>query len=121
MRVTRFAHLLALMLAMSSTGALAQSLDGQFSGASSIAGGPGDCWGNNPAMAIVSGGTVTIRYVAYDGTEAPVTAPLRPDGSFTAAQAIRSGTISYSGKVTPQRLTAMWKGPTCYGTLDMSR
>jgi hypothetical protein len=72
-------------------------------------------------MASVSGDTVTIRYVAYDGSQEPVTATLRPDGSFSASQPIKTGTISYSGKVTAKRLTATWKGPTCYGTLDMTR
>jgi len=121
MRAVRFASAFAIVLAVMPAVAAGQSLDGPYSGASSVAGGPGECWGNNPASASVSGGAVTIRYVAYDGTETAFTAPLRPDGSFTAAQAVRSGTISYSGKVTPRRLTAMWKGPTCYGTLDMSR
>jgi hypothetical protein len=111
----------ALTLLAAPLPALAASLDGDYSGASSIAGGPGECWGNNPAVASVSGSTVTIRYVAYDGSQAPITATLRPDGSFTASQPIKTGTISYSGKVTTKRLTATWKGPTCYGTLDMSK
>ncbi len=112
---------LVIALALSPTIAFADAIDGPFSGASSIAGGTGECWGNNPASAMVSGGTVTIRYVAYDGSQEPVTAAVKPDGSFTAAQAIKGGTISYSGKVTPKRLTAIWKGPVCYGTLDMTR
>ncbi len=101
--------------------AAAASLDGRLSGASSIAGGTGDCWGNNPADATVSGGVLTIRYVAYDGSQSPVTANLKPDGSFSAAQEIKGGTITYSGKVTSRGLTANWKGPKCYGTLDLSR
>ncbi len=110
-----------LTLAVAPSAALAQPMDGQFNGASSIAGGTGECWGNNPASAIVSGGTITIRYVAYDGSQEPVTANLKPDGSFTASQPIKGGAISYAGKVTPKRITAQWKGPVCWGTLDMER
>lgn len=110
----------ALAVAVSALTAAAQ--DGRYSGASSIAGGTGKCWGNAPADAVVSGGTVTIRYVAYDGTDSPVTASLGKDGAFAAQQAIRDGkTIAYSGKVTTRRVTATWKGPDCYGTLDLSR
>jgi hypothetical protein len=101
--------------------AFAQSLDGRYSGASSIAGGTGQCWGNAPAEGVVSGGTVTIRYVTYDGTQSPIAATLGKDGSFSATQAIKSGSISYTGRVTGKRITATWKGPECYGTLDLGR
>jgi len=122
MRVSTLVSAIAAMaFSLSPVAASAQSVDGMFSGASSIAGGTGECWGNNPASAIVSGGTVTIRYVAYDGSQEPITATLKPDGSFSASQAIKSGAIAYSGRVTAKRLTAMWKGPTCYGTLDMTK
>jgi hypothetical protein len=121
MTSSRFLVALAVCLASLATPTLAASLDGQFEGASSIAGGTGECWGNNPASAIVSGDTITIRYAAYDGTSAPFTAPLSPDGSFRAIVPIKSGTIAYAGKVTARRVVANWKGPTCYGTLDMTR
>ncbi|KPL52375.1 hypothetical protein [Prosthecomicrobium hirschii] len=102
--------------------AFAQSLDGRYSGASSIAGGTGKCWGNAPADAIVSAGTVTIRYVAYDGTDSPVVATIGKDGAFAASQTIQGGkTVTYAGKVNGRRVTANWKGPDCYGTLDLSR
>ena len=64
---------------------------------------------------------MTIRYVTYDGSQTPVTATLKSDGSFTATQDIKKGSIAYTGKVTGKRLTANWKGPQCYGTLDMTR
>jgi hypothetical protein len=123
MRQLRFLTVIAAVaaIACSAIGARGASFDGAFSGASSIAGGTGECWGNNPASAIVSGDNVTIRYVAYDGSQEPVTATLKPDGSFQASQPIKTGTIVYSGKVTARRLTAQWKGPVCYGTLDMTK
>ncbi len=101
--------------------ALADQIEGQYSGASSIAGGTGECWGNNPASAVVTGGTVTIRYVAYEGTQSILTADVHPDGTFSLSQPIKNGSISYSGKIRGNRLTAQWKGPVCYGTLDMTR
>lgn len=100
----------------------AQGIDGRYSGASSIAGGTGKCWGNAPADATVSGGTVTIRYTAYDGSSAPVTAQVGRDGAFSAQQTIKDGkTITYAGKVTGRSIVATWKSPECYGTLDLSR
>lgn len=110
----------ALVVLLAAAPALAQ--DGRFSGASSIAGGTGKCWGNAPANATVSGGTVTIRYTAYDGTSAPVTAQVGRDGAFATSQAIKDGkTVAISGKVTSRGIVATWKGPDCYGTLDLSR
>ncbi|MEJ1157803.1 hypothetical protein [Prosthecomicrobium sp. N25] len=100
----------------------AAAQEGRYSGASSIAGGTGKCWGNAPADGVVSGGTVTIRYVAYDGTQASVSAQLGKDGTFSASHAIKDGkTIAYAGKVTGRGIVATWKGPDCYGTLDLSR
>lgn len=111
---------LMLVVAMASPAAAA-NLDGQFDGANSIAGGTGECWGNNPASAIVSGGTITIRTVEYDGTSEPITAQLAGDGSFRAAVPLKNGTAAFTGKVSARRIVANWKGPTCYGTLDMTR
>lgn len=100
----------------------ASAQDGRYSGASSIAGGTGKCWGNAPADGIVSGGTVTIRYVAYDGTDSPIAATIGANGAFTATQTIKDGkTIAYTGKVTGRRITATWKSAECYGTLDLTR
>jgi hypothetical protein len=111
---------LAAVLAFCAGAVSAQ--DGRYSGASSIAGGTGKCWGNAPADASVSGGTVTIRHVTYDGTQANIAVPVGPNGSFTASHAIKDGkTITYSGKVTGRNIVATWKGPDCYGTLDLSR
>ncbi len=111
-----------LMLAVAlASPAAAATLDGQFDGANSIAGGTGECWGNNPASAIVSGGTITIRTVEYDGTSEPITAQLAADGSFRAAAQLKNGTAAFTGKVSARRVVANWKGPTCYGTLDMTR
>lgn len=113
--------LAAVLSLIAAATAEAGSFDGSFTGASSVAGGTGQCWGNAPARANVSGDTVTIRYVTYDGTDSAIVATMKPDGSFTASQAIKTGTISYSGKVAGKFLTANWKGPGCYGTLDLSR
>ena len=117
----RFFFLAMGLSAVATVPAAAESFDGRYNGASSIAGGTGDCWGNAPADATVSGGTVTIRYVTYDGTQTPVTAQVHADGSFSATQDIKKGQITYSGKVNGKRLTANWKGPVCYGTLDLTR
>ncbi|MDR3493577.1 MAG: hypothetical protein P4L82_03150 [Ancalomicrobiaceae bacterium] len=113
--------LAAVLSLFAAAAAEAGSFDGSFTGASSIAGGTGECWGNAPARASVSGGQVTIRYVAYDGTDSAIVGTLKPDGSFIASQPIRKGTIAYSGKIAGKYLTANWKGPGCYGTLDLSR
>jgi plastocyanin len=109
-----------LLAAASAAPALAQS-DGRYSGASSIAGGQGNCWGNAPADATVSGGSVTIRFTTYDGTQANIAAPLGKDGTFAAQHTLKSGVMTFAGKVTNRGITANWKGPTCYGTLDLSR
>lgn len=111
----------ALVLGVIAVPASAQ-VEGRFRGASSVAGGSGECWGNAPADATVAGGALTIRYVAYDGTDSTVQATVGKDGGFTATTALKSGgTLSYSGKVTARGVTATWKGPACYGTLDLSR
>lgn len=112
----------ALILALSmASPAAAANFDGQFDGANSIAGGTGECWGNNPASAVVSGSTITIHTVEYDGTSEPITAQLAGDGSFRAAVPLKSGTAAFTGKVSTRRIVANWKGPACYGTLDMTR
>lgn len=113
--------LLACLMIATALPAAAAALDGEFDGASSVAGGTGECWGNNPASALVSGSTLTIRYVAYDGTSEPVTATIAADGTFRTTEPISNGTIAYSGRVTPRRIVANWKGPVCYGTLEMTR
>lgn len=117
-RRTLSAFMLAVAMA---SPAAAANFDGQFDGANSIAGGTGECWGNNPASAIVSGGVITIRTVEYDGTSEPITAQLAGDGSFRAAVPLRNGAVAFTGKVSARRIVANWKGPTCYGTLDMTR
>lgn len=112
----------ALMLATAiASPAVAATLDGQFDGANSIAGGTGECWGNNPASAVVSGNTITIRTVEYDGTSEPITAQLAGDGSFRATVPLKNGAAAFTGKVSARRIVANWKGPVCYGTLDLTR
>lgn len=118
----RPAAFLLAALAAAVVPTVAGAQDGRYSGASSIAGGTGKCWGNAPADGIVSGGTVTIRYVAYDGTDSPVAATIGANGAFSATQTIKDGkTIAYTGKVTGRRITATWKSSECYGTLDLTR
>ena len=110
----------ALAWAMPGSGA-ALAADGRYRGASSIAGGTGDCWGNAPAEATVSGGTVTIRTTLYDGSSAPITGTVKAGALAATATLKNGGTVAITGKVGDKSLVANWKGPTCYGTFDMTK
>lgn len=103
--------------------AVAASLDGVYSGASSIATGTKDfCTGNAPTRATVSGGSIVIDGQAYEGVEARGTGTVKPDGSFAAEKVGKDGgKVVYVGKVTGRDLVATWKGPLCTGTLSLSR
>lgn len=101
----------------------AASVDGVYSGASSIATGTKEfCTGNAPTRATVSGDSIVIDGQAYDGVEARGTGSVKADGSFTAVKVGKDGTqVAYSGKISGRNLVATWKGPICAGTLSLSR
>jgi hypothetical protein len=115
--------LAAALVAASTVPALSASLDGVYSGASSIATGTKDfCTGNAPTRATVSGDSIVIDGQAYDGVEARGTGTVAANGSFTAEKVGKDGSkVTYSGKITGRDVIATWKGPICTGTLSLSR
>jgi len=110
---------LALLVAGFASAALA---GGTYNGASSVAGGRDPvCAGVTQMQAIVSGSDIQLIGAVYEGAEEMGTGTVKPDGSFTATKPGKKGTVTFSGRVTANSVTAQWKGPDCYGAIDLSR
>mgnify|MGYP001766074721 CR=1 FL=1 len=96
--------------------------DGVYRGASSVAGGRDPvCAGVTSMNAIVSGSDIRLDGAVYEGAAAPGSGTVKSDGSFTATKPSDKGTITFTGKVTANRVTAQWKGPDCYGAIDLAK
>ncbi len=96
--------------------------DGIYRGASSVAGGRDPvCAGVTSMNAIVSGSDIRLDGAAYEGAEAPGTGTVKSDGSFTATKTTPKGNVVFTGRVTANRVTAQWKGPDCYGAIDLAK
>ena len=95
---------------------------GTYNGASSVAGGRDPvCAGVTPMTAIVSGSEIQLIGAVYEGAEELGTGTVKSDGSFTATKPGKKGTVSFTGRVTANTVTAQWKGPDCYGAIDLQR
>ncbi|MER2607260.1 MAG: hypothetical protein ABTQ29_15615 [Siculibacillus sp.] len=115
----RTALLAAALLGLSVSIAAA---DGSYSGASSVAGGRDPvCAGVTEMRAIVSGSSIELLGAVYEGAEELGTGTVRPDGSFTATKPGKKGTVTFTGRVTARNVTAQWKGPDCYGAIDLAK
>lgn len=112
-----------LALALLATAAVPAAADGVYRGASSVAGGRDPvCAGVTSMNAIVSGSDIRLDGAVYEGAAAPGTGTVKSDGSFTATKpSEKGGTITFTGKVTANRVTAQWKGPDCYGAIDLAK
>jgi len=116
MRSTALA-LAALLLAASPAAA-----DGLYRGASSVAGGRDPvCAGVTSMNAVVSGSEIRLDGAVYEGAAAPGTGTVKADGSFTATKPSDKGNIVFTGKVTASHVTGQWKGPDCYGAIDLAK
>lgn len=106
-------------LALAAAPALA---DGSYSGASSVAGGRGAaCAGVTPMDAHVSGSSIRLTGYAYEGSGDGASGTVESDGSFTATMSAPKGTVTFSGHVTAHSVQAQWKGPDCWGTIDLNK
>ena len=114
----RLVTALALVLATAAP-ALA---DGSYSGASSVAGGRGAaCAGVTPMEAYVSGGSIRLTGYAYEGSGDGASGSVKSDGSFTASMSSPKGDVIFSGRVGAHAVTAQWKGPDCWGAIDLTK
>ena len=96
--------------------------DGIYRGASSVAGGRDPvCAGVTSMNAVVSGSDIRLDGAVYEGAAAPGTGTVKSDGSFTATKPSDKGDIHFTGKVTAKRVSAQWKGPDCYGAIDLAK
>ena len=117
MRSTRLA--LTALLALLTVPALA---DGTYRGASSVAGGrDAVCAGVTSMTATVSGSDIRLVGAAYEGAEEVGTGTVKADGSFTAVKPTKKGNVTFTGRVTANNVTAQWKGPDCYGAIDLAK
>lgn len=95
---------------------------GTYNGASSVAGGRDPvCAGVTPMTAIVSGSDIQLVGAVYEGAEEIGTGTVKPDGSFTATKPGKKGNVTFTGHVTANSVVAQWKGPDCYGAIDLSK
>lgn len=112
------APIFALALAASAAPAFADS----YSGASSVAGGrSAACAGVTPMNANVSGGSIELIGYAYEGSGERASGTVKSDGSFTAVMASPKGDVHFTGKVTSRNVAGTWKGPDCWGSVDLNR
>lgn len=96
--------------------------DGSYSGASSVAGGRGAaCAGVTPMDAYVSGSSIQLTGYAYEGSGDRGSGTVKSDGSFTATMASPKGDVNFSGHVTAHSVQAQWKGPDCWGAIDLNK
>jgi hypothetical protein len=114
-RVAVFSVLLAL-------GAVPALADGTYRGASSVAGGRDPvCAGVTEMVAIVSDSSIRLVGAAYEGAEEDGTGTVKSDGSFTAVKPAKKGSVTFTGKVTRDSVVAQWKGPDCWGAIDLAK
>ena len=119
MRSFAFSSALVLGVAAFAASALA---GGTYNGASSVAGGRDPvCAGVTQMTAIVSGADIQLIGAVYEGADEVGTGTVKPDGSFTATKPGKKGTVTFTGRVTSNNVTAQWKGPDCYGAIDLAR
>ncbi len=119
MRKLALSSVVALVLAGSAGAALA---GGTYNGASSVAGGRDPvCAGVTQMTAVVSGSEIQLIGAVYEGAEELGTGTVKPDGSFTATKPGKKGTVTFTGRVTANNVTAQWKGPDCYGAIDLAK
>jgi hypothetical protein len=96
--------------------------DGRYSGASSVAGGRGAaCAGVTPMEASVGGASIELIGYAYEGSGDRASGTVKADGSFTATMAAPKGEVTFSGRVTAHSVTGQWKGPDCWGAIDLNK
>jgi len=96
--------------------------DGSYSGASSVAGGRGAaCAGVTPMDAYVSGSSIQLTGYAYEGSGDRASGTVDANGSFTATMSAPKGTVTFSGRVTAHSVQAQWKGPDCWGAIDLNK
>ena len=117
MRSIAFA--LATLAVVAAAPALA---DGTYRGASSVAGGRDPvCAGVTFMTAVVSGSDIRLLGAVYEGAEEPGAGSVKSDGSFTATKPGKKGTVTFTGRVTSANVVANWKGPDCYGAIDLAK
>ncbi|TBW34393.1 hypothetical protein EYW49_18310 [Siculibacillus lacustris] len=96
--------------------------DGTYQGASSVAGGRDPvCAGVTAMTASVSGSSIELIGAVYEGAEETGTGTVKADGSFTATKPGKKGTVTFNGRVTAHSVTAQWKGPDCWGAIDLTK
>lgn len=102
--------------------ALPAAADGVYRGASSVAGGRDPvCAGVTFVTATVSGSDIRIDGAVYEGADKVGSGTVKADGSFTASKPTPKGDVRFTGKVTATHLVAEWKGPDCYGAIDLAK
>jgi hypothetical protein len=95
--------------------------DGTYRGASSVAGGRDPvCAGVTEMVAIVSGSSIRLVGAVYEGADEDGTGTVKADGSFTASKPGKKGAVAFTGKVTKGGVVAQWKGPDCWGAIDLT-
>lgn len=113
------ASLVAVTLVAFTAPALA---GGSYDGASSVAGGrDAVCAGVTPMRAVVSGSEIQLIGAVYEGAGDVGTGTVKADGSFTAVKPTSKGNVTFTGRVTDHSVTAQWKGPDCYGAIDLAK
>lgn len=95
---------------------------GTYNGASSVAGGRDPvCAGVTMMTAVVSGSEIQLIGAVYEGAEEAGSGTVKADGSFTATKPTKKGNVVFTGRVTANNVTAQWKGPDCYGAIDLAK
>ncbi len=95
---------------------------GTYNGASSVAGGRDPvCAGVTMMTAVVSGSEIQLIGAVYEGAEETGSGTVKADGSFTATKPTKKGNVVFTGRVTANNVTAQWKGPDCYGAIDLAK
>lgn len=113
---------IALALSALLLAAVPAAADGVYRGASSVAGGRDPvCAGVTSMTAIVSGSDIRLDGAVYEGAGQAGSGTVKADGSFTATKSTPKGTVTFTGKVTATHVTAQWKGPDCYGAIDLAK
>ena len=56
-----------------------------------------------------------------EGSGERASGTVKSDGFFTAVMPSPKGDVHFTGKVTARNVAGTWKGPDCWGSVDLNR
>ncbi len=108
---------LAVLTALASP-AGAAGFDGTYAGTGATDGGSKPfCKGTFKVKATVKGDAIALTVPVADGGSVTLSGKVAANGAFSASD----GRFTHSGTISGKALTGKWRGPSCYGTLALSR